>query len=70
MPVLNGLEATKKIRESGNSIPIAAMTADAYAEDIQKCKESGMNYHIAKPIEMSRLMTFLILVQREKQKSR
>ncbi len=68
MPVMNGLEATKKIRESGNSIPIAAMTADAYAEDIQKCKESGMNYHIAKPIEMSRLMTFLILVQREKQK--
>ena len=46
------------------------MTADAYAEDIQKCKESGMNYHIAKPIEMSRLMTFLILVQREKQKNR
>ena len=47
MPVLNGKEATRKIRENEDAyirnIPIVAMTADAFAEDIKACKEAGMN---------------------------
>lgn len=54
MPHLNGLDATRKIRqmtrEDARSIPILAMTADAFADDIQKCLDAGMNGHIAKPI--------------------
>lgn len=46
MPVMNGYEAAKAIRASGRAdadIPIIAMTADAFSEDIQKCLECGMN---------------------------
>ena len=54
MPVMNGIEATQKIRSSYNSdaasIPIIAMTANAFAEDVKECLEAGMNAHIAKPI--------------------
>ncbi len=63
MPVMNGYEATKAIRslqrKDAVTIPIIAMTADAFAEDVRKCLESGMNAHIAKPIdvrEISRLL--------------
>lgn len=55
MPVMNGLEATTVIRglkKGYNKIPIIAMTADAFAEDMQKCLECGMNAHIAKPIDI------------------
>lgn len=56
MPVMNGLEATAVIRRLNkkgyNRIPIIAMTADAFAEDMQKCIEAGMNAHIAKPIDI------------------
>lgn len=56
MPVMSGLEATAVIRRLNkkvyNRIPIIAMTADAFAEDMQKCLECGMNAHIAKPIEI------------------
>lgn len=56
MPVMNGLEATTVIRglnkKSYSKIPIIAMTADAFAEDMQKCLEAGMNAHIAKPIDI------------------
>lgn len=56
MPVMNGLEATEVIRglnkKGYSKIPIIAMTADAFAEDMQKCLESGMNAHIAKPIDI------------------
>ena len=55
MPVMDGYEATRAIRSSGHpraaSVPIIAMTADAYAEDVQKCLAAGMNAHIAKPID-------------------
>jgi CheY-like chemotaxis protein len=55
MPVLDGLAATKEIRELGKAdsktIPIIAMTADAFADDIQKCLDAGMNDHIAKPVD-------------------
>ncbi|MDE6557586.1 MAG: response regulator [Clostridia bacterium] len=55
MPVMSGLEATTVIRglkKAYRGIPIIAMTADAFAEDMQKCLECGMNAHIAKPIDI------------------
>ena len=55
MPVMNGDEATKAIRATDrldSDIPIIAMTADAFSEDIQKCLDCGMNAHIAKPIDV------------------
>ena len=59
MPVMDGYEAARAIRQSGHprakSIPIIAMTADAFHEDIVKANESGMNGHLAKPIDPARL---------------
>ncbi len=55
MPVMNGYEATKTIRgleREDADIPIIAMTADAFSEDIQKCLECGMDDHLAKPIDI------------------
>ncbi len=55
MPVMTGLEAAKAIRgldRRDADIPIVAMTADAFAEDIQKCMDAGMNAHVAKPIDI------------------
>lgn len=55
MPVMTGYEAAKAIRaldRSDADIPIIAMTADAFSEDIQHCLECGMNAHIAKPIDI------------------
>lgn len=55
MPVMNGYEATKAIRSlnrpDARKIPIIAMTANAFAEDVQAAKEAGMNEHTAKPLE-------------------
>jgi two-component system sensor histidine kinase/response regulator len=55
MPVMDGYEATKAIRALNRtdalSVPIIAMTADAFTDDVQKCLDAGMNGHIAKPIE-------------------
>ena len=63
MPVMNGYEATKAIRalseERLSRIPIIAMTADAFAEDVQACLDCGMNGHVAKPIEMNKLLGYL-----------
>ena len=59
MPKMNGFEATKMIRNSknplGSEIPIIAMTANAFSEDVKHCLESGMNAHIAKPIDIMML---------------
>ena len=56
MPIMNGIEATKAIRalpgEWPSTIPIIAMTADAFSEDVAKCMDAGMNGHIAKPIDI------------------
>ena len=56
MPILNGLEATKAIRALpdawASSIPIIAMTADAFSENVAECMAAGMNGHIAKPVDM------------------
>ncbi len=57
MPVMNGYEATAAIRESihplATRIPIIAMTANAFAEDVRDALEAGMNGHVAKPIDMT-----------------
>ena len=56
MPEMNGLDATRAIRKLDNpwaaSIPIVAMTADAFSENIMECMDAGMNGHIAKPIDV------------------
>lgn len=55
MPIMNGYEATEEIRKTDRSdsdIPIIAMTADAFAEDAQRCLDCGMNAHISKPIDV------------------
>ena len=57
MPVMNGYDATRAIRKSAHpmaeKIPIIAMTANAFAEDIRDALESGMNAHVSKPIDMT-----------------
>ena len=59
MPVMNGYEATKAIRRSSHelakTIPIIAMTANAFSEDIQHSLAAGMNAHVSKPVEMKAL---------------
>ena len=70
MPKMNGHEATKAIRASGRpdleKIPIIAMSANAFEEDVRKSKASGMNYHIAKPVETLKLKKVLEKVFFEK----
>ena len=60
MPVMNGYEAAKKIRsldrEDAKTIPIIAMTANAFMEDRLKAKEAGMNEHIVKPLDVELLI--------------
>ncbi len=64
MPVMNGYEATRAIRALNRGytkrVPIIAMTANAFAEDVQAAKNSGMNEHIAKPIDFERLQEVLM----------
>ena len=58
MPVMNGYEATAAIRSlpgSRGKVPIIAMTANAFAEDVQLAKNTGMNEHIAKPLDLNKL---------------
>ena len=61
MPVMDGITAAGKIRSSGRpdsvDIPIIAMTANAFAEDARKCMEAGMNAHLAKPLDVKKLMS-------------
>ncbi len=60
MPVMDGIEATKAIRAlerpDAKTVPIIAMTANAFAEDAQKCRDAGMNMHLAKPIDSDKLL--------------
>ena len=59
MPVMDGLEAARRIRSSenplGRGIPILAMTANAFLEDMQKSKEAGMDEHLSKPVDIDAL---------------
>lgn len=63
MPVMNGYEATKAIRAlerpDAQDIPIIAMTADSFSEDVQRCLDSGMNAHTAKPINLDEVVSLL-----------
>ncbi len=71
MPIMNGYEAAKAIRalpdKQLSSIPIIAMTANAFAEDVQNAKDAGMNDHVAKPLDVTQMMTTItnILSQRD-----
>jgi len=63
MPIMDGFEAAGAIRalkrQDAKTIPIIAMTADAFSDDVQKCLNAGMNDHIAKPIDPAKLMQVL-----------
>ena len=62
MPVMNGYDATLAIRaldRPDSSLPIIAMTADAFSDDAQHCLEVGMNAHIPKPLDIAECMRVL-----------
>ena len=63
MPIMDGYEATKRIRSmdrpDAKTVPIIAMTANAFAEDKVRALETGMNGHISKPIDLNELFTTL-----------
>ena len=63
MPVMTGLEAAAAIRklnrEDAQNIPIIAISADAFEDDIQKCLDHGMNAHTAKPIDPEKVLDLL-----------
>ena len=67
MPEMNGYETTKAIRNlpnrpDGKKIPIIAMTANAFAEDVQAALNAGMNEHVAKPIDIEKLEEVILSV--------
>ena len=66
MPVMDGYEATREIRQLSDKdkarVPVIAMTANAFAEDVQKAREAGMNAHIAKPIDLTAMSKTLAKV--------
>lgn len=63
MPVMNGIEATRAIRAldrpDAGEIPIIAMTANAFDEDKRECLDAGMNGHVAKPVEVDKMMSVI-----------
>jgi len=70
MPEMNGLDATRTIRSLDNpwasSIPIIAMTADAFSENVTECLNAGMNGHIAKPVDMKLVIKEIRRIKEEK----
>lgn len=71
MPIMDGYEATRTIRsmdrKDASTIPIIAMTANAFTEDKMKSKEAGMNEHISKPIDLRQLIKVITVVVSEKE---
>jgi CheY-like chemotaxis protein len=64
MPEMNGLEATRIIRENFKGfLPIVALTANAYASDINESLSAGMDAHIYKPIKMAELLKLVSQIQ-------
>jgi len=55
MPLMDGIEATRKIRESGNKTPIIALTANSCKEDRDECLEAGMNKFLMKPVPLDKI---------------
>ena len=72
MPEMNGLDATRQIRKLENkwaaSIPIIAMTANAFSEDVAECLNAGMNGHIAKPVNMKLVIKEIRRIKEENRK--
>ncbi|MBR1583021.1 MAG: response regulator [Spirochaetales bacterium] len=70
MPVMNGIEATKRIRSLSkpwqSGIPIIAMTADAFSENVSECLAAGMNGHIAKPVDMKLVIKEIKKIKEER----
>ena len=73
MPQMNGLDATRAIRKLDDpwaaSIPIIAMTADAFSENVTECLNAGMNGHIAKPIDVKLVIREIRRIKEEKRRS-
>ncbi|MBQ6603363.1 MAG: response regulator [Eubacterium sp.] len=71
MPVMNGLDATRTIRSlddpRASSIPIIAMTADAFSENVTECLNAGMNGHIAKPVDIRLVIKEIRRIKEEKE---
>ena len=71
MPVMDGLEAARQIRtlnrKDTKEIPIIAMTANAFQDDIRDCIDAGMNGHIAKPIDMEKLGAAILSVLKKRE---
>ena len=59
MPIMDGYEATIQIRKKDKKIPILAMSANAFVEDIMNSKVAGMNMHLAKPLDETKLIEAL-----------
>ncbi|MBQ9545036.1 MAG: response regulator [Clostridia bacterium] len=72
MPEMNGLDATRAIRKLSDpwasSIPIIAMTADAFSENVTECLNAGMNGHIAKPVDIKLVIKEIRRIKEEKKK--
>ena len=70
MPVMDGISATKVIRgiyrEDAKKIPIIAMTANAFEEDVRKCMDAGMNGHLAKPLQIEKVIAMICKVIHDK----
>lgn len=66
MPIMNGRDATRALRASKREdlrrLPIVAMTADAFAEDVQTCLDAGMDAHVAKPVEIKKVLAAIRLL--------
>lgn len=56
MPVLDGIEATRRLRAAGVAVPIIALTADALADEVTSCLAAGCTAHLAKPLDVARLV--------------
>ncbi|HPB76661.1 MAG TPA: response regulator [Chromatiaceae bacterium] len=59
MPIMDGYEATRQIRALDPQVPIIALTANAFAEDIAKTRAAGMNAHLCKPIDIGQLKALI-----------
>lgn len=69
MPVMDGLEAAKRIRQlqtaEAKTIPIIALTANAFNQDVENCRKAGMNEHLSKPFDMDTLLALLAQYKKE-----
>ena len=72
MPVMNGLEATRKLRALNRSdaatVPIIAMTANAFQDDIENSLAAGMNAHLTKPLDVDKIRKTILEMMRKDEK--